>query len=202
MSGPPPRFAGESVAVKTRWDPLKGGGASFRTRTLTAVNPSRMEFRPSWGLRLFAGTFVLLGVGAAVMGMASRGWPMLGFGAAFAALGAGLYYFGAAPVVFDRARGAYWRGRTEPRDAAGRATLKHCVSLEDIHALQIVAERVRGDDRTYTSYELNLVLRDGRRFNVTDHGDYDALRDDAQTLAAFLGRPVWDATAGGSGSSA
>jgi hypothetical protein len=41
------------------------------------------------------------------------------------------------------------------------------------------------------SYELNLVLKDGRRINVVDHGGADKIRTDAATLADFLGVPVW-----------
>ena len=65
-------------------------------------------------------------------------------------------------------------------------------------AVQIVAEVVSQTDqynrtRSYTSYELNLVLRDGRRLNVIDHAHYPCLLADAEALAAFLRVPVWDA---------
>ena len=45
-----------------------------------------------------------------------------------------------------------------------------------------------------TNYELNLVLEDGKRINVVDHENQDSLREDAGTLAAFLDKPIWDAT--------
>ncbi len=35
-------------------------------------------------------------------------------------------------------------------------------------------------------YELNLILKDGSRLNVVDHGNRDALQGDARTLAEFL----------------
>jgi len=59
-----------------------------------------------------------------------------------------------------------------------------------------VREHLSSKNGSYWSFELNLVLRDGRRLNVMDHGDYDALRRDADTLAEFLGRPVWDSVGG------
>ena len=43
-----------------------------------------------------------------------------------------------------------------------------------------------------SSYELNLVLQDGERLNVVDHGSFDVLREDAAKLGEFLGVPVWD----------
>ncbi len=81
-----------------------------------------------------------------------------------------------------------------------RNTLKHFAELEKVHALQIIAEKCstkgeRGRSGTpYHSYELNLVLEDSKRINVVDHGDQDSLRKDAGTLAAFLDKPIWDAT--------
>jgi len=60
MGGLPPSLAGDSVAIRTRWDPLVGGGANFRTRNLVTVNPARVEFPASLGMRLFAGAFLLL----------------------------------------------------------------------------------------------------------------------------------------------
>ncbi len=47
------------------------------------------------------------------------------------------------------------------------------------------------DDRChYYSYELNLVLQNGTRVNVIDHGNRERILADAQTLAAFLGVSV------------
>ena len=55
---------------------------------------------------------------------------------------------------------------------------------------------ISGSKSSYTSYELNLVLDDGSRINVVDHGNLDRLRGDATTLSRFLSKPVWDATRG------
>ena len=60
-------------------------------------------------------------------------------------------------------------------------------------ALQLLSEHVSGNDSSYYSYELNLVLEDGRRLSVVDHGDCEQLREDAQLLSQLLGKPVWDA---------
>ncbi|MDP6491172.1 MAG: hypothetical protein QGG69_05335 [Kiritimatiellia bacterium] len=58
---------------------------------------------------------------------------------------------------------------------------------------QLLSEYCRSDKSSYYSYELNLVLQDGSRINVVDHGNKTKLREDAATLSEFLGRPVWDA---------
>ncbi len=87
-----------------------------------------------------------------------------------------------------------WKGRQPPDQVFDPSTLKHCTPLSRIHALQLIAERCHGKNQSYYSYELNLVLDDGQRINVVDHGNCNALREDARALAAFLGKPVWDAT--------
>jgi hypothetical protein len=58
------------------------------------------------------------------------------------------------------------------------------------------SEFVSGSKNSYHSYELNLVLNDGSRINVVDHGNLERLRSDASTLSRFLDKPVWDATRG------
>jgi hypothetical protein len=42
------------------------------------------------------------------------------------------------------------------------------------------------------SNELNLVLRSGNRVHAIDHSNRRKLREDIETLAGFLGVPVWD----------
>ena len=125
--------------------------------------------------------------------------------ALFAVGGALGLYFGTAPMVFDKLSGHFWEGRKSPQDVGNVRSLKYAAELSQIHALQILAEYVRSDsmrDHTgkrspnnpYYSYELNLVLNDGARINVIDHGNQTRLQEDAKTLSVFLGKPVWDAT--------
>lgn len=195
----------DPVAVQTEWTPAKGGGASFRTHNAVKVDPNRLEFRSSVAARVFSMIFFLMGVGILAgfsyvnitQGTLSLNidtlFPIL-FGLLFAVIGGCLFYFATKPVVFDKRRGSYWKGRKTPDAAHHMNPVKNFARIEDIHALQLIAERVRGDKRSYTSYELNLVLNDGNRINVVDHGDNNKLREDARTLSRFLDKPVWDAT--------
>ncbi len=52
----------------------------------------------------------------------------------------------------------------------------------------------KGSSRSYQTYELNLVLADGRftRVNLTCHADEQAIHEDARQLADFLGKPRLD----------
>src|SRR5688572_25220550 len=193
----------DEIAMKTSWSPAKGGGANFQTHRLIEIDMHRTEFRAAPGLVLFAGVFMLIGLGAmTIMVLANQEASAAALivpvvvGLVFAGVGGGLLYFGLAPIVFDKRRGEYWKGRTAPYEAANRQGMKHYAQLEGIRALQIVSERCQSKNSSYYSYELNLVLEDGNRLNVIDHGNLERLRADAEKLSAFLGKPVWDATGG------
>ena len=65
--------------------------------------------------------------------------------------------------------------------------------MENIRAIQLIREYVRGNRNSYYSYELNLVCSSGDRINIVDHGSLRAIREDAEILANYLSLPVWDA---------
>jgi hypothetical protein len=60
--------------------------------------------------------------------------------------------------------------------------------------LQLIREYISSAKSSYYSYEINLVIEEGKRVNVVDHGNLEQIRKDAGTLSRFLGCPVWDAT--------
>jgi hypothetical protein len=199
----PSRF-GDPVAGQTSWTPAKRGGANFRTRKLIMVTPHRIEFRASLAAKIFFSSFLLGGMGVAAgvclphfsTGTFRSNPDMLVSlfaGIGFAILGGFLLYFGTAPIVFDKSRGFFCKGRKARDGEFDTNSVKNFAGLEDIHALQLISEHCRGGERSYYSYELNLVLRSGRRINVLDHGDCEKLRENAQTLSQFLDKPVWDA---------
>jgi hypothetical protein len=156
------------------------------------------------GARLFYGVFLLVGLGVMIgfsAGNASSGkiglnaetiFPLL-FGLVFASVGGGLWYYGTTPIVFDRRKGNFWKGRKSPDEVFDKSRLKCFAKIEDIYAIQLISEYCRSDKSSYYSYELNLVLGDGERINVVDHGNKRKIKEDAQKLAEFLDRPLWDA---------
>jgi hypothetical protein len=208
-----PSVFGDPVANATGWEPAKKGGANFATHKLVAVTPNRMEFQATLGSKLFSMAFSAGGIMAMGFGcyaiFIEKG-PLLSgrtlgptlMGLFF--IGAGVYIFRhlTKPTVFDKTTGKYYKGKEPVDDMLAHFesdTADKAVRLNEIYALQIISEYVRGSGKnssSFYSYELNLVLKDGRRRNITDHGGLEKLRQDAKTLANFLGRPVWDATEG------
>jgi len=99
-----------------------------------------------------------------------------------------------APIAFDKRTGYFWKGRVTPADRFRQRDGERKTRLDRIHALQIISELCRSRNSSYYSHELNLVLVDGKRINVVDHGNLPKLQEDAEILARFLGTPIWDAT--------
>ncbi|MHC4396675.1 MAG: hypothetical protein ACYS1A_13575 [Planctomycetota bacterium] len=200
----PSRFD-DPVATTTSWTPAKSGGANFCTHKLVKVAPHRMEFRASFGAKLFYLIFLLVGIGL-VIGFSYKLisqetvilsidtiLPLL-IGCVFAIVGGCLLYFGTMPIVFDKNSSHFWKGRRDPDIVFNKDSIKVWTQLEQIHALQLISEYCHSNKSSYYSYELNLVLEDGERINVVDHGKLKKICDDADTLSNFLERPVWNAT--------
>lgn len=184
------------------WTPLKRGGANFRTHKLVPVDHETMVFKATTGALVFYSLFMLFGAvpsGIAFWQIFSEGfrWSTeilvpFGFGSIFGTIGFVLFAFGTRPIVFDKNRGYYWKGRKDPDALWSHDELKHFAEWNDIRGVQIIDEYVRGSKSSFHSYELNLVLKDGSRLNVVDHGKQDKLREDAEVLAEFLEVPLME----------
>ncbi len=68
------------------------------------------------------------------------------------------------------------------------------ISLNEIEALQVVSERVHGKNTSYTSYELNMILKNSSRVNIIDHWNLEEIRKNASELANKLWVKVYDIT--------
>jgi hypothetical protein len=175
---PPGAAFDDAVAAKTEWTPLVRGGANFATHRLVKVSGTRIEFKKSLQSFLFGGVFAVVGLGVSAAGLVNAAWELVLFGLPFTAVGAWVVW--PRSVVFDG-------------DAREFSAAKRTVPFGSIHALQIIREHVSSSDSDYWSYELNLVLTDGSRINVVDHGDLARVRRDVVELAGLLGCRVWDA---------
>jgi len=103
--------------------------------------------------------------------------------------GVGLYLLSRGQkITFDRYAGLYYRGKGYIHSNSNDH--KRQGQLEDIHAIQVISERVSsspadGGSMTFTSHELNLVFRNGERLNVMDHGDHEEVENSASQLGSL-----------------
>lgn len=65
--------------------------------------------------------------------------------------------------------------------------------FSQLHALQILQKFVRGNRRGgLFCYELNLVTKQGERYNLLNHGDKTYLLSDMVKISKILKLPVWN----------
>lgn len=165
-----------------------------------------MEFRASVMAKLMALVFVVMGLALAAVFISKQPDKFAHFkfkladvmpvamGLLFSAIGVGMFYSALIPAVFDIGHGYFCKSRQKPERMIDPSKLKRYAELKRVHALQIISEYIKTKKSSYYSYELNLVLDDGSRLNVVDHGNQSALQADARTLAEFLKKPLWDAS--------
>ena len=114
--------------------------------------------------------------------------PFLGLGCAL--FGGYLIYFQMAPIVFDKSSGMFSKGRNNGGKAPDIENPKNIMDLER-HALQLLWKPVTGK-KQYYSYDLNLVLKNGKRIFILSHADKNAMKEEVSALSGFLGKPLWD----------
>jgi len=194
----------DPVAVKTEWTPLSRSGSNFRTHKLVTVDSKRLEFRSTFGMKLFSLIFFFAGTGM-IFYFFYKFFPfnqpdfeikdclLLLIGVIFSGAGVYLIYESIRSCVFDKREGYFWKRNIPIDENSNNQRNKEFCKLEDIHALQTISEYCRGNKSSYYSYELNVVLKDGQRLNVEDHGNDSWVIRDANKLAKFLNVPVWNA---------
>lgn len=181
-----PSVFDDPVAEQTSWGPAKGGGTNIGTHCLKTMSKQRVEFKARLMGLLFPGIFMLIGLGVAVgltaLGLSQGKYEAIYFGIPFGTIfflvGFFIFRSWTTPRVFDKRSGFYWRGRQQPirgmRQETNPDKRTHC-KLEEIYAIQVLREHCtssssNGGSSSYYSYEINLVLEDGSRINVVDHG--------------------------------
>lgn len=188
----PTRFD-DPVALKTGWEPGRGDGANFCTHKLVKASPHKMVMKLTGQLILLYSVLPLGGIFLLFYAFSGNmsAFPLL-LGLGFVLFGVYLVYYKAAPLVFDKSSGMFFKGRTKSGQLPDHDNPKNMIDLDSVHALQLLSKYVVGK-KPYYSQELNLVLKNGKRLTVLSHADKSRIREDAQTLSGFLNIPIWDA---------
>ncbi len=108
-----------------------------------------------------------------------------------------IFYFLFVSKIFDFQNWYYYNLRYQKNIYSLLNNEKYknkIIAINQIHALQIIKERVQSKNSSYYSYELNLILKDSNRMNVIDHGNLETIRQNAEQLANRLWVKIWDIT--------
>jgi len=187
----------DSVAEKTYWQPMRPGGANFQTHTLIEQRHDKLFLKSSGQMKAFFMVFIFVGLNGMIFSLLKYVQksgidlaltnPVQLFGSLFSTglifVVAGLVLgslFGSLNTLFDKETGLL-------------SNKNISTALYKIHALQIIEEMAGGSEGgAFKSYELNVILKDGERIHLMDHGNYLAINTDAEKLAEFLSVPIWE----------
>jgi len=199
-STPPPKDFNDDFAKQIDWTPLEDKSSSYKTHHLHQVSDSRIEYKASISMKFNSSISVLTGFALTFISSSSE-QPKFFLIVGILTICAGLYWFlfGAKPMAFDKAEGVFLKGREQIKKFNDNRMKAKPVKLDQIHAIQLISEYITGqsgfnnsDDVRFHSYEINLVLINGERVNVIDHGDGFQVLSDAEKLSSFLEVPVWN----------
>jgi hypothetical protein len=197
-------FLDDPIAQQTKWSRAQKGKSNILSHKLVRIDQGRMEFRMTM-LSLFTCIALIL-FGAGFVGYSfSDGQfnhkyiPQILIGLAALCGGGWMLYSGTLPRIFDKRKGAFWKGRKAPDAMTRWKESSNYVRLENIYALQLISHisskvNSEGHHSSTTHYEINLILQDSSRVNVVHHGNKKRIRRDAAVLAEFLNKPLWDAS--------
>lgn len=187
----------DPIAQKVSWEPAKHGGTNFKSQKIEFA-ANKITVKKTLGMILFGTVFLLPGLGGLLIGApysfisgeAGTGFFFIIWGAGFGGAGLAMLLM-SKPFTFDKLRGVFYRGKGYGSNPTGKKKTQGL--LTEIHAIQLISERVHSSKNNYTSYECNLVLKDGSRVNVLDHGRGKDVKNDAKRIALFLDVPIWQA---------
>jgi len=198
----------DEVVNKTNWTPLVSGGISIKTRRLVKVGNDRIVLKTT--ARLYILFMLFIAVGCFTMFLAfygeGNGNPILVFliGLVLFMIGIYLLLRQTKKITLDNHLKAMWQGKENPAKMINPSGIDGYVSLNKLHAVQILKELVENDtsddesgfstkNNDYFSYEINLIMNDGKRINIVDNAHKQSINTQAYAIADLFKIPVWDA---------
>ena len=203
-----PRYFDDPVAMRTGWDPLSPGGSRHTTNRLREIAPQVLSFQPTAYSHYQSLVYLLslLVFGNALIVSLLRNelninrpdewWVisallqiLVGCGVTLVLLNRSIIVDGNASQVRLGLPRVQWLNQFPwLQKLLGRS-----VPFSEIHSIQLLDEEVRPRrEQMFWSYELNLVLRDGKRINLIDHRNQREICWDAGDLSRIMDVPIWD----------
>lgn len=194
---------------------VKQGGSRLKTHYLIGLNKNVLLFVPSffhylqgifwllWGSVLSIPGFIGLNLLLKEQETAAIFFILVFFSLGLVTFLYGLLCIYEHPIaVFHKRIGLYWKGKEKDVnfDSLGPIQFlrllkkgRFSIQVKDIIAIQLLKETVKQSKHSFVSYEINLVLKDGKRINVVDHGNKKAALTQAKRVSKFLGVPLYAA---------
>ncbi len=193
----------QQMPENLNWSPLVIGGSSYRTLKLMQASPSQWSYEPTGMHKAFPLIFIWSGAFMAIILLIT----IIGFFIGIALVVIGIIWRRRQKkvIIFDFDKKAFWKGDKKlDTNNVNTAMLDDLVPFKEITGIQLLAETVvtrtvsnndsnfNNSPKVYDSYEMNLVLKNGSRVNVVDHGNFNIMKLEAEAIAKRIEVPVWD----------
>lgn len=176
---------GDKIALKADWTPFNAGGRRFKTSVLKEMEENIVVMKGS--IMLYAIIIAVIVTGTTFISfqvMENMGVYFVPF-SVIAGIVLGFYGIKLIkPKYFDKNTGEYYIGEGEKKVVVAE--------LGEIYALQIIKKMCGSRNNKYYSYELNIIFKNSKRNNITDHSNYKSIKRDGEEIAEFLGIKLWD----------
>lgn len=174
------------------WEPISLDGHEFKTHKMKQLSPGKIIFTGSLELKIFYGFLMALGLSVPIVyslkGELDTTATVIGIVIFVVAL---IFFLRTvSTLVFDKSMGYFYMGDKSSVEKLENHGKTYCRIVE-IQALQLLKKKCYSNNTSYSSYELNLVLQNGSRINVVDHGDKKVIDRDIKKLATFLNVEIY-----------
>jgi len=176
------------------WESLSNGVSSSKTYRMVLPNNQKLRFSGSYSV--FFTSFVMLATSLVIIVFAfveGESRFLLIVGTIILLLAIHHINLYANPLIFDKQAGVYKKGWQPLLQRLFLPNKKLSVNLEDIIVIQTLKKgrhRNSSNNSSYNTYEINLILANNTRLNVTDSGHKKSTISHAKKLSDFLDVPL------------
>ncbi|CAL2062640.1 hypothetical protein [Tenacibaculum sp. 190524A05c] len=182
----------DAIGQHISWDAVSGSGSNFLSEHLKKTNTG-YKITSSNYMKFLSWSFFLIGVNQLVwtfvehfnltkesIGIMEIGKTFFTSGGVFIIVGAFLFLLTSAKAhIYIRKRKIIVDGLM--------------LDFKDAYALQVLQKFVQGNKTGgYYCYEVNLITKEGHRYNLLNHGDKTYLLSDMVKISKVLKVPVWN----------
>lgn len=182
----------DPFAKEISWLPNKWWWANFKTNVLIKDSLWNYKYRVSYWTMLFSGMFVMFGVfftfGIVQLILQNLNkWNVFKY--------EDWVIFMVFPILFLIAGILVYIQFSKRKEFnlinSCCYIWKKVINFNEIYAVQLISETIHRRP-VYSSYEINLVLKNKERINIIDHGNKEAILLDSQLISNILWVPIWN----------
>lgn len=190
----------DSVAKSTKWDLMDASTSNFISKSFIKTSSNLYYYRASLLSKIFVAAFIIVGVIALISGLfmisTSDKDGVLAFviGLIGAIIGFNASREFNETIHFNKLSRTVLIKNNVSKFFKLNKIEQLTINFNDIHALQVLSERIRSNHTNYTNYQLNFVLKNASRHHLSNDPNSSRIFDAANALSKLIDIPIWNIT--------